>query len=150
LHFTGLLPYSDYLMLLRASSAHVYLTVPFCLSWSLLEAMAVGCPVIASDTAPVREVAEDGRNALLTDFFDHEALARRVSEVLDRPAAFAAMRAQARQTIEQRYDLARQLARQIQFLTDIVRYGRPAGPATLDAPAAAPPLAQQGDEVRLP
>jgi len=150
LHFTGLLPYSDYLMLLRASSAHVYLTVPFCLSWSLLEAMAVGCPVIASDTAPVREVAEDGRNALLTDFFDHEALARRVSEVLDRPAAFAAMRAQARQTIEQRYDLARQLARQIQFLTDIVRYGRLAGPAALDAPAAAPPLAQQGDEVRLP
>src|SRR4029077_20655085 len=76
LHFAGLLPYTDYLTLLRASSAHVYLTVPFCLSWSLLESMAVGCPIVASDTAPVREVAEDGRTALLTDFFDHEALAR--------------------------------------------------------------------------
>jgi glycosyltransferase involved in cell wall biosynthesis len=125
LHFTGLLPYGDYLTLLRASSAHVYLSVPFCLSWSLLEAMAVGCPVVASDTAPVREVMEDGRNGVLVDFFDHRALAERVNEVLDHPAAFADRRALARRTIEERYALAKLLPRQLQFLADIVKYGRP-------------------------
>ena len=125
LHFTGLLPYGDYLTLLRASSAHVYLSVPFCLSWSLLEAMAVGCPVVASDTAPVREVMEDGRNGVLVDFFDHRALAERVNEVLDYPAAFAERRALAQCTIEERYALAKLLPRQLQFLADIVEYGRP-------------------------
>jgi len=138
LHFAGLLPYTDYLTLLRASSAHVYLTVPFCLSWSLLEAMAVGCPVVASDTAPVREVAEDGRTALLTDFFDHAALARRVGELLDRPAAFAEMRARARQTVEERYALVKLLPRQLQLLQDVVNYGRPGDPALAATPAGVP------------
>ena len=138
LHFTGLLPYPEYLTLLRASSAHVYLTVPFCLSWSLLESMAVGCPVVASDTSPVREVVEDGRNALLTDFFDHEALAERVSELLDRPKAFTDMRARARRTIEERYALAKLLPRQLQLLVDIVKYGRPAESAELVTTAALP------------
>ncbi len=139
LHFVGLLPYTDYLTLLRASSAHVYLTVPFCLSWSLLESMAVGCSVVASDTAPVREVAEDGRNALLANFFDHEGLARRVNEVLDNPAAFAAMRSRARQTVEDRFALSKLLPRQVQLLQDIVSYGRPgdAGVRGVETAAAA-------------
>ncbi len=140
-HFTGLLPYPDYLRLLRASSAHVYLTVPFCLSWSLIEAMAAGCALVASDTAPVREVAEDGVNAVLTDFFDHQLLAQRVAEVLDRPSAFAAMRARARATAEERYSLARLLPRQLQLLSDILRYGRPGDPGELPAVAAARPAA---------
>ena len=140
LHFTGLLSYEDYLTLLRASSAHVYLSVPFCLSWSLLEAMAVGCPVVASDTAPVREVMEDGRNGVLVDFFDHQALAERVNEMLDHPAAFADRRALARRTIEERYALAKLLPRQLQFLADIVKYGRPGD----SMPAARSPATAMG------
>ena len=127
LHFAGLLPYTDYLTLLRASSAHVYLTVPFCLSWSLLEAMAVGCPIVASDTAPVREVAEDGRNGLASRFLRSCGVggAGRASCSTGRPLSprCAPRRGS---TVEQRYALVQLLPRQLQLLQDIVRYGRPA------------------------
>ena len=75
LHFTGLLPYGQYRDVVRASSLHLYLTVPFVLSWSMLECMAAGCLVLGSDTEPVREVIEDGVNGLLVDFHDVEAIA---------------------------------------------------------------------------
>lgn len=103
--FAGKLPYADYLKVLQVSAAHVYLTYPFVLSWSMLEAMAAGCLLVASRTAPVEEVVEDGRNGLLADFFDGEALARRIAQVLAAPRDFAAVRAAARQTVVDRYDL---------------------------------------------
>jgi len=81
-HFTGKLPYQTYRAVLACSKVHVYLTYPFVLSWSLLEAMASGCVVVASDTAPVREVIVDGANGMLMDFFDHQGIARSVSKVL--------------------------------------------------------------------
>lgn len=81
-HFTGKLPYQKYRAVLKVSKAHVYLTYPFVLSWSLLESMASGCVVVASDTAPVQEVIVDGMNGLLVDFFDCKAIARKVSGVL--------------------------------------------------------------------
>ena len=74
LHFTGFMPYSDYIKLLQVSSAHVYLTYPFVLSWSFLEAMAAECCIIASDTQPVKEFMRDMYNGVLTDFFDVNAL----------------------------------------------------------------------------
>jgi glycosyltransferase involved in cell wall biosynthesis len=97
--------------------------------------------VVASDTAPVREVAEDGVSAVLTDFFDHQLLAQRIAEVLDRPAAFTAMRARARAVAEERYSLARLLPRQLQLLSDILRFGRPRDSGELPSVAAGKPTA---------
>ena len=107
LHFTGKLAYKDYLSLLQVSSAHIYLTYPFVLSWSMLEAMSAGCALVASNTAPVTEVIEDGRNGLLADFFKPDELARSVGRVLANRDAHAPMRARARETILERYDLRR-------------------------------------------
>jgi glycosyltransferase involved in cell wall biosynthesis len=105
-HFAGPLAYSDYLRVLQISSAHVYLTYPFVLSWSFIEAMSAGCLVIGSDSEPVREVL-DGENGLLVPFFDKDQLAGRVIEVLDHPQRFEAMRARARRCVLERYDLTR-------------------------------------------
>lgn len=106
-HFLGKIPYGKFLDVLRLSSAHVYLTYPFVLSWSLLEAMSCACPVIASDTPPVREVIEAGRNGVLVDFFDHQQLAAQIVRLLAEPDRLQAQRAQARRDIEQGFDLER-------------------------------------------
>lgn len=97
-HFLGKVPYATYKQVLQVSAVHLYLTYPFVLSWSLLEAMASGCLVVASDTAPVREVIEDGRNGRLVDFFDTGAIAERVVQALSEPERFQALRQQARAT----------------------------------------------------
>lgn len=104
-HFLGHVPYETFLKVLYISSAHIYLTYPFFLSWSMLEAMAAECLVIGSRTAPVEEVIVDGHNGLLVDFFDAPALAERVRAVLERPRDYDPLRMQARHTIHERYDL---------------------------------------------
>lgn len=115
--FVGKLAYADYLKVLQVSAAHIYLTYPFVLSWSMLEAMSVGCALVASRTTPVMEVVRDGENGLLVDFFDHEALAVRVADVLSRPDDFRAMCAAARQTVVDEYDLhSRCLPEMLAFL----------------------------------
>ena len=106
-HFTGRVPYRTFLSVLRVSSAHVYLTYPFVLSWSMLEAMSAGCLVIGSRTPPVQEVIEDGINGWLCDFFDQDGWAARIAEALEAGPALEPLRAAARQTIVQRYDLKR-------------------------------------------
>jgi glycosyltransferase involved in cell wall biosynthesis len=107
IHFTGHLPRRDFLRALQASSAHVYLTYPFVLSWSLLEAMSTGCTVIASDTAPVREIIQHGRNGFLVPFFDVDRLADHVIDVLAHRGRHRAVRAGARATVIEHYDLHR-------------------------------------------
>jgi glycosyltransferase involved in cell wall biosynthesis len=107
IRFTGKLPYATYAALLQVSAVHTYLTYPFVLSWSLLEAMASGCAIVASRTPPVEEVIVDGLNGWLTDFFDAEALAEQIAGVLAGRADTAAVRAAARQTAVERYDLKR-------------------------------------------
>lgn len=116
LHFTGLLPYNQYLQVLQASSVHVYLTRPFVLSWSMLEAMATGCVVLGSDTPPVKEMIEDGVNGLLVDFFSIEAIVERIEEVLDHQDCMADLRIKARETIEENYNLARLLPEHLEWL----------------------------------
>lgn len=117
IHFVGKVPHETLTRLMQLSAAHIYLTYPFVLSWSLLEAMSIGCLVVASDTAPVREVITHGETGLLVDFFDPEALALRVAECLENPEAFRPLRERARATIAARYDLQSIcLPRQIDFI----------------------------------
>jgi len=105
-HFLGKLPYDAYRRVLQVSAAHLYLTYPFVLSWSMLEAMASGCLVIGSRTGPVQEVNEDGVNGLLVDFFDHGAMADRIVAALDNQAAMRPLREAAQATVRARYSLA--------------------------------------------
>ena len=107
IHFLGKLPYPQYLQVLRLSSAHVYLTYPFVLSWSMLEAMACGCLLIGSNTAPVLEVLQHQRNGLLVDFHAPEAIAATVIAALENPQAMAPLREQARRDVQQHFDLKR-------------------------------------------
>jgi glycosyltransferase involved in cell wall biosynthesis len=81
-HFLGNLPYQQFIPLLQLSTVHVYLTYPFVLSWSLLEAMSAGCTIMASDTAPLREAIRHNETGLLVDFFDANALAEQVGALL--------------------------------------------------------------------
>lgn len=118
LHFTGLLPYNLYLQVLQASSVHVYLTRPFVLSWSMLEAMSAGCLVVGSNTGGVTEVIEDGVNGLLVNFFDPQAIAERVSEVLDHPNPLQELRDKARETIKERYDLSKLLPEHLKWIKE--------------------------------
>jgi glycosyltransferase involved in cell wall biosynthesis len=104
-HFVGTQPYTQFIQILQCSQVHVYLTYPFVLSWSLLEAMSLGAQVVASDTAPVREVIKHGENGWLVNFFDSETLAERVIQSLHEPSAAANIRVAARQTVVDRYDL---------------------------------------------
>lgn len=118
-HFLGKLSYADYLTVLQVSSLHLYLTYPFVLSWSMLEAMSAGCAVLGSATAPVQEVLRDGENGFLTDFFDVEALAGKASELLARRSELTLIRAAARDTIVSRYDLRTIcLPQMLDFFTD--------------------------------
>jgi glycosyltransferase involved in cell wall biosynthesis len=89
----------------RMSDLHVYLSAPFVLSWSVLNAMASGCVVLASDVPPVREVIEPGLNGLLEPLFDVDRLTETALRVLDDPAAFAPLGKRARETIEEKYSL---------------------------------------------
>ena len=120
-HFVGKLLYRDYLSLLQLSSAHLYLTFPFVLSWSCMEAMAAGCLMVGSDTAPVREVITHGENGLLFPFHDVDALIDTVCTALDDQERGARLRAAARQTIVERYDLRHCLTRQVQMIERVLR-----------------------------
>lgn len=130
-HFLGSVPYDRYLDALAVSAAHVYLTYPFVLSWSCIEAMAMGALVIGSDTGPVREVIADGNNGLLVDFFDAPALARRVADALAKPDERARLGAAAIRTVQSRYARSLSLPR----WRDLI--GRVMGPIRDAAPAEA-------------
>ncbi|MEA4836639.1 MAG: glycosyltransferase family 4 protein [Anaeromusa sp.] len=117
LHFTGPLVYGQYRQVLQASSVHVYLTYPFVLSWSMLEAMACGCTLVGSATPPVQEVVRHGENGMLVDFFNAHQLAKQISELLDQPEQRKKLGMQARETIKQQYDSERLLGQQLQLLT---------------------------------
>lgn len=105
-HFLGNLPYEHFVPLLQLSSVHVYLTYPFVLSWSLLEAMSLGCAIVASDTIPIREAIQQDHTGRLVDFFDSAALAETVSTLLDDKPAQERLGKAARTFAREHYDLA--------------------------------------------
>jgi glycosyltransferase involved in cell wall biosynthesis len=104
-HFTGLLAPSALAQLLSWTDLHIYLTVPFVLSWSLMDALACGAIVLASDTAPVREMIEHGKNGLLTDFFDIQALAHAAQTILGAPADYKHLGRAGADMIREHYSL---------------------------------------------
>ncbi|MEJ8838669.1 glycosyltransferase [Ramlibacter sp. AN1133] len=127
IHFVGRVPYADYLRMLQVSTCHAYLTYPFVLSWSCIEALAAGCRVVASDTEPVREVITHGRNGLLFDFFDVEGLARTVTQVLQDPSAYDPLAANAVREARAKYDLETVCKpEQVRWLASLLRPHTPA------------------------
>lgn len=105
--FLGNVPYQQFIPLLQLSAVHVYLTYPFVLSWSLLEAMSVGCAIVASDTQPLLEAIEDNVTGRLVNFFDVTGLADAVCKLLDDPVARARLGQNARAFAQTHYDLKR-------------------------------------------
>ncbi len=99
LHMPGLQSLETFRDMMRITSAHVYLTVPFVLSWSLMEAMSTGALIVGSDTDPVKEMITDGHNGLLVDFFDVDAQVAKLCHILDTKADYQPLRDEARRTI---------------------------------------------------
>ena len=103
--FPGRIQYDHLLTLFSITSAHIYFTYPFVLSWSMLEAMACEALVIGSSTEPVKELIKHNKNGLLVDFFDIEGLSKTVNTVLSYPKKYDQLRKKARETILKNYDL---------------------------------------------
>ena len=119
-HFVGKIPYPAFLHLLQLATVHIYLTYPFVLSWSLLEAMACETAIVASDVAPVREVMTDGESGRLVGFFDGTALVERICELLDDPVQRARLGRAARQRVVEHYDLkSRCLPQQLALIREV-------------------------------
>ena len=115
-HFFDWLPRERFLSLLRISDVHVYLTYPYVLSWSVLQAMSAGCCLVASASPPVEEVIEDGINGLLADYQSPEKIADRIEEALSDASLRGKLRLAARDTIMERYCLEKCLQEQMYLL----------------------------------
>lgn len=118
-HTLGYLPYDQMLKVMQISGAHIYLTVPFVLSWSMMEAMSSGCVVIGSNTEPVREVIRDNENGLLVDFFSPQHLAERIDEVFAHKDRMQHIRKAARQTVLDGYALNKVLPLHLGLVQDL-------------------------------
>ena len=120
-HFLGKIPYEQYLKVLQISSAHVYLTYPFVLSWSLLEAMSVGCPIVASDTGPIQEVITHGKTGLLCNFFDQNQYVRSIVQLIEDQKLAKELASEARKTVIRNYDLrTKSVPNQLKWIESMV------------------------------
>jgi glycosyltransferase involved in cell wall biosynthesis len=105
-HFVGNLPYTQFVTMLQLSTVHVYLTYPFVLSWSLLEAMSAGCAIVASDTQPLREAIRHDETGVLIDFFSPSQLTEAVCGLIEDAPRRARLGERARAFAQMHYDLA--------------------------------------------
>ena len=118
----GRVPYETFLSVLQVSQVHVYLTYPFVLSWSLIEAMSAECAIVASDTAPVKEVIKNGKTGVLVDFFDGKALVRRIDSLLKDETRRTKLGAAARAFVVKNYDLqSRCLPAQLKWVDKLAK-----------------------------
>ena len=121
-HFLGHVPYQYFIPLLQLSTVHVYLTYPFVLSWSLLEAMSAGCAIVASDTQPLKEAIENNQTGLLFNFFEPAELAAAVVKLLENPSERERLGANARKFAQSNYDLHKVcLPKQIEWVSSLAR-----------------------------
>lgn len=121
-HFLGNLPYQQFIALLQISSVHVYLTYPFVLSWSLLEAMSVGCAILASDTQPLHEAISQGKTGKLVNFFDIDALVSNICQLLEDPEYRNILGKNARDFARNNYDLKTVcLPRQVSWIENMYK-----------------------------
>jgi glycosyltransferase involved in cell wall biosynthesis len=133
--FLGLIPTTELVTLYSLSDLHVYLTVPYVLSWSLVQAMSAGCTILGSATAPVQEVIDHGTHGLLADFYDVDALAEEALKVLRDPAQYRPLGEAARQRVLERYELKRCTAELVKL------FEKTAGTSAVDQLFAGPPPA---------
>ncbi len=120
-HFLGKIAYPHFIALLQLSKVHIYLTYPFVLSWSLLEAMSTGCAIVASDTQPLHEAIRHNETGRLVNFFDAQSLSNEVCELLDNPTDRQRLGANARAFAQEHYDLQTAcLPRQLAWVEKLV------------------------------
>jgi glycosyltransferase involved in cell wall biosynthesis len=117
--FLGPVPPAELARIFSLSDLHIYLTVPFVLSWSLLDALACGCTVLASDTAPVREFVRDGETGLLRNFFDADGLAAAALELLKDPEAYRHLGRAGEKLIREQYSLHTIIPRMTEFYESV-------------------------------
>ncbi len=120
IHFTGRLPYDKYRDVLRRSNGHVYLTVPFVLSWSLVESMAIGCPIITNDCAPTREALPTDESATFVDFQDANTVLEGMRWTLDNSEAAAAKGKVSRQLALDSYSKSALYPKKVEYINSIL------------------------------
>lgn len=145
IRFVGRMPEPELARLLAASDLHIYLTVPFVLSWSMMDAMSCGAVVLGSDTAPVREMIRDGENGLLANFFDPEEIARKAIAALDDPAGHRPLGRAAEQMIRERYSLDAVLPEMLKLYEDARNVTAGLEPARDVEPPKPPPIIGKSD-----
>jgi glycosyltransferase involved in cell wall biosynthesis len=122
--FTGQILEEQLVDILSLSDLHIYLTMPFVLSWSLFDALACGCTIVASDTAPVRDVIQHNQTGLLADFFDVDGLARLALEVLEEPEKHRHLAQAGVRLVEEKYSLGRTAPKVLGLFERVIAAGR--------------------------
>ena len=141
-HFVGRLAPHDLGRVLAAGDLHIYLTVPFVLSWSMMDAMSCGAVVLGSATSPVKEMIRDGENGLLADFFSPEEIAAKAVKVLQDPSEYRPLGRAAEQMITERYSLDAVLPTMLQMYDEAI--------GTKPRQFAPPPIAQPSVQSAVP
>jgi glycosyltransferase involved in cell wall biosynthesis len=136
--FTGRVPPQELAPLLSIGDAHIYLTAPFVLSWSLFDALSCGCSVVASDTAPVRDLIRHEENGLLADFFDVEGLSNHLLRILNDPPAHRRLGEAGMALIEESYCVTKTLPQHLDFFQRVADSGTSGPPARLPKPSSPP------------
>jgi glycosyltransferase involved in cell wall biosynthesis len=120
-HFLGLIPTTELPVLYSLSDVHIYLTTPYVLSWSLVQAMSSACTIVGSATAPVQEAIDHGAQGLLVDFYDVDGLAEQALHVLRAPEEYRHLGQAARARVMERYEKNRCIEQLVEYFQSVAR-----------------------------